>query len=114
MQRFRGLALSSVWKYAKIGRSRRRYWLTTLQIAGKDVHRYSIMLVGVQFVAREIHFYTRFEGTYLTRPSKFADQLGDTLVETYENLLGFLAKAYKYYSKRTIGTTLDLSFSSHC
>jgi hypothetical protein len=59
------------------------------------------MLLGMEFVAREIRFYTIFEAVYLTKPSEAADQLANTLVKTYSNLLKYLAQAYRYYSKHT-------------
>lgn len=60
------------------------------------------MLIGMEYVAREIHFYTLFEVVYLTRSSEARDQLANTLVETYAKLFGFLAEARDYYSEHTI------------
>jgi hypothetical protein len=60
------------------------------------------MLVGMEYVAREIHFYTIFEVVYLTRSSEARDQLADTLVKTYAKLFGFLAEARGYYGEHTI------------
>lgn len=69
----------------------------------------------MEFVAREIRFYTLFEAVYLKESSEAADQLASTLVQTYGNLLRYLAKAYRYYSKRTIGIIMLflLSFLSN-
>lgn len=60
------------------------------------------MLVGMEYVAREIHFYTLFEVVYLTRSSEARDQLASTLVKTYAKLFSFLAEARSYYSEHTI------------
>lgn len=60
------------------------------------------MLIGMEYVAREIHFYTLFEVVYLTRSSKARDRLANTLVKTYGKLLGFLAEARGYYGEHTI------------
>jgi hypothetical protein len=59
------------------------------------------MLVGMEFVSREIHFYTLFEVTYLTRSSEATELLASTLVNTYSKLLGFLATAKKYYEQHS-------------
>jgi hypothetical protein len=72
-------------------------------MAGKDVQRYGSMLIGIEVVTKEIKFYTLFEAIYLTKPLQSANQLADTLVESYENLLRFLAKACRYYSTGTLG-----------
>jgi hypothetical protein len=61
------------------------------------------MLLGMEFVAREIRFYTLFEAVYLKTPSEAAEQLADTLVKIYGSLLQYLASAYIYYRKHTIG-----------
>ncbi|KAH9204408.1 hypothetical protein DL95DRAFT_529272 [Leptodontidium sp. 2 PMI_412] len=71
-------------------------------IAGKDFKKYGAMLIGMEYVAREIHFYTLFEVVYLTRSSEARDQLANTLVGTYAKLFGFLAEARDYYSEHTI------------
>jgi ankyrin repeat protein len=60
------------------------------------------MLIGMESVAREIHFYTLFEVVYLTRSSEARDQLADILVKTYAKLFGFLAEAKGYYGEHTI------------
>lgn len=61
------------------------------------------MLLGMEFVTREIRFYTLFEAVYLKTRSEAVDQLANTLVQTYSSLLGYLASAYTYYRKHTIG-----------
>lgn len=78
-------------------------------MAGKDVQKYGSMLIGMEIVTKEIKFYTLFEAIYLTKPLQSANQLADTLVETYENLLRFLAKACKYYSTGTFGISHHVS-----
>jgi hypothetical protein len=77
------------------------------QIAGKDFEKYGSMLLGMEFVAREIRFYTLFEAVYLKTPSEAAEQLASTLVQTYGSLLRYLASAYTYYRKHTIGMNHD-------
>ena len=68
------------------------------------------MLIGIEVVTKEIKFYTLFEAIYLTKPLHSANQLADTLVETYENLLRFLAKACRYYSMGTLGISYPVSW----
>ncbi|KAH7074344.1 hypothetical protein BKA63DRAFT_312072 [Paraphoma chrysanthemicola] len=82
-----------------------------LEIAGKDFEKYGSMLLGMEFVAREIRFYTLFEAVYLKTPSEAAEQLADTLVRTYECLLQYLASAYTYYRKHTIARVMSAPFS---
>ena len=60
------------------------------------------MLIGMEYVAREIHFYTIFEVVYLTRSSEARNQLATTLVESYAKLFGFLAEARGYYGEHTL------------
>lgn len=86
--------------------SSRNVQLIRPKIAEKDFQRYGSMLLGIEFVAREIQFYTLFEKVYLKKPSEAANQLADTLVQTYGSLLQYLAKAYTYYSKHTLGIDL--------
>jgi hypothetical protein len=62
------------------------------------------MLIGMESVAREIHFYTLFEVVYLTRSSEARDQLADILVKTYAKLFRFLAEA-----KATTASTPSLA-----
>jgi hypothetical protein len=78
------------------------------QIAGKDFEKHGAMLEGLEFVSREIHFYTVFEAHYLNQSSEAADQLVDALVETYGILLGHLAKAARYYKETTFGKLSNL------
>ncbi|KAH7087293.1 hypothetical protein FB567DRAFT_591977 [Paraphoma chrysanthemicola] len=82
-----------------------------LEIAGKDFEKYGSMLLGMEFVAREIRFYTLFEAVYLKTPSEAAEQLADTLVKTYASLLQYLASAYTYYRKHTIARVMSAPFS---
>ncbi len=65
----------------------------------------------MEFVAREIRFYTLFEAVYLKTPSEAAEQLTSTLVQTYGSLLQYLASAYTYYRKHTIGMHHDVPLS---
>jgi len=55
------------------------------------------MAVGMEFVAREIHFYTIFETVYLKEQSPAADQLAASLVNTYALLLRHLVSSAKYF-----------------
>lgn len=55
-------------------------------------------------MAREIHFYTLFEAIYLQGQDKPSDLLASVLVETYEKLLGYLAKAKWYFGTRSLST----------
>jgi hypothetical protein len=73
-----------------------------LQIAGKDFEKHGAMLLGLDFVAREINFYTIFEVIYLKKPSKATKLLSQSLVETYAKLLTHLARAKRYYSDNTL------------
>jgi hypothetical protein len=59
------------------------------------------MLVGMEFVTREIHFYTIFEVVYLKKPSDVTEMLSQSLIKTYAKLLGYLANAKRYYSQST-------------
>jgi hypothetical protein len=60
------------------------------------------MLLGMEFVAREISFYTIFEVLYLKKPSDATEILSQSLIKTYAKLLGSLATAKEYYSDSTI------------
>jgi hypothetical protein len=60
------------------------------------------MLVGMEFVTREIHFYRIFEVVYLKRQSSAAEELSQTLVKTYAKLLAYLAKAKRFYTANAI------------
>jgi hypothetical protein len=75
--------------------------LTQSQVAGQDIQKYGAMLLGMEFVAREIRFYTIFETVYLNKPFEAVVELKSTLVRTYGTLLQYLAKAYRYYGKHT-------------
>lgn len=81
------------------------------KIAGKDIQKYGSMLLGMEFVAREIRFYTLFEAVYLKTPSEATEQLASVLVQTYSSLLRYLASAYTYYRKHTIGMNRDAPLS---
>jgi hypothetical protein len=59
------------------------------------------MLVGLEYVARVINFYTAFELVYLNKSSKTRDQLAASLLKTYTKLLGFLPEAKGYYGEHT-------------
>jgi len=59
------------------------------------------MLVGMDFVAREINFYTIFEVYYIKKPSDATEILSQSLIKTYAKLLGYLSHAKQYYSDRT-------------
>jgi hypothetical protein len=48
-------------------------------MAGRDLVKYGAMLVGMEFVTREIRFYTIFEVVYLKRQSDATEQLSSTL-----------------------------------
>jgi len=69
------------------------------------------MLLGMEFVAREIRFYTLFEAVYLKTPSEAAEQLASTLIQTYGSRLRYLASAYTYYRKYTIGMSHNVPLS---
>lgn len=45
------------------------------------------MALGIEFVAREIHFCTMFEAIYLQSQHPATELLSSILVETYENSL---------------------------
>jgi hypothetical protein len=60
------------------------------------------MLVGMDFVTREINFYTIFEVYYLKNPYDATEILSQSLIKTYAKLLGYLAKAKRYYSENPL------------
>jgi hypothetical protein len=50
------------------------------------------MLLGLDFVAREINFYTIFEVVYLKKPSEATELLSQSLVTTYAKLVLLINK----------------------
>ena len=80
--------------------------LIRLQFADRDLKEYGSMLVGMEFVAREIRFYTIFEVVYLKKPSEATEQLSNTLAKTYAKLLQYLANAMKYYKGNFLSTRI--------
>lgn len=81
------------------------------QMAGKDGKKYGAVLEGMEFVAREISYYSIFEGTYLYQStetteqlSKITDQLSAGLVEVYSKILELLVQVKKYFDQHTLST----------
>jgi hypothetical protein len=82
-----------------------------VEIAANDFKKCGSMLVGMEYVACDIHSYTLFEVVYLTKSSGARKQLAHTLVETYAKLLGFLAGARVYHDEHTLKRTFKAIFN---
>ena len=52
----------------------------------------------MEFVTREINFYTVFEVYYLKKSSDATEMLSKSLIKTYAKLLSYLARTKEYYS----------------
>jgi hypothetical protein len=87
-----------------------REYALTLQMTSKDLERYGRMALGIEFVVREIHFYTMFEVVYLQTQHPATELLSSTLVETYGKLLGYLAEATRYFTTRSLSTLSQLPY----
>jgi hypothetical protein len=74
------------------------------------------MLVGMEFVTREIHFYTIFEVAYSKKHSGASELLADELVKTYTRLLSFLVTAKKFYMEHSWSNNSSIlakSYANH-
>ena len=60
------------------------------------------MALGMEFLAREVHFYTIFELVYLKKQSAASEQLASILVKAYATLLSYLVSAAKYFDSNTL------------
>jgi hypothetical protein len=85
-------------------------------MAAGDINRYATMLLGMEFVTREMHFYTIFETVYMDKSSDAVDELRGNLVKAYEKMLGYLAKAMKFFSKssKSIQNNILALFFNDC
>jgi hypothetical protein len=90
--------------------------LTVVQAAGKDSKKHGAVLEGMEFAAREISYYSIFEGTYLSQSTKITDQvskitdlLSAELIRTYSKILELLVKAKRYFDHNTFSAEPRLS-----
>jgi hypothetical protein len=88
--------------------------LSYFQIATQNCKMYGSMLVGMEFVAREIHFYRIFEALYLKKQSVAADQLSSILVNAFSKLLKFLADATKFLKEDFFCTSGSFVVGKDC
>ena len=72
-----------------------------LQVVTNDVQKFGAIVEGVETVAHIITRYTIIEHLYLTRNTKFTDELNDAITRLYAEVLRFLSKACRYYSQST-------------
>ena len=72
-----------------------------LQVAVSEQQVYISMIDGSEHVSDVIARYAWIETLYLHASSKMRTQLQDAILKLYIGVLGFLAQARRYYSKRT-------------
>ena len=67
---------------------------------------YSSTVEGIELVSRLITQYATVETLYLKGSSEIETQLANSLVRLYASILVFLARAKKFFSRRTAGKHL--------
>ncbi|KAH9203929.1 hypothetical protein DL95DRAFT_471950 [Leptodontidium sp. 2 PMI_412] len=82
-----------------------------LSIAIKDSQKWGSVIAGMEFVTREISYYSIFEVIYLRRKFSATKQLSDALVQAYTKVLQFLSGARRYYDQNSLKRFLGTAFS---
>lgn len=71
------------------------------QVSVENVHQYSIIAEGVEYVTLALTRYKIVERLYLKGSNESTTPLWNSLTELYTCILRFLIKAQRYYDKST-------------
>ena len=71
------------------------------QVSVENVHQYSVIAEGVEYITLALTRYKIVERVYLTRSNESATPLKNELTELYTCILRFLIKAQRFYGKST-------------
>ncbi len=71
------------------------------------------MIEGIEVVSKIIARYAEVERLTLYGRSVLKTQLAGALVKLYRNVLRYLAKAKRYYSRTSLGSSSEVRFSFH-
>jgi hypothetical protein len=86
-----------------------RIKLNMSQLCGNDLAKYGRMALGIEFAAREMHFYKISEVVYMRKSFPGTDTMGNNLVDTYVVLLEYLVEAKRYFKTGTISMFICMS-----
>ncbi|KAL9636227.1 MAG: hypothetical protein Q9164_002953 [Protoblastenia rupestris] len=79
----------------------------------KDVQQYAAAMEGLERVVKLMTWSSIIEKLYHDSSSEEVEQLKLSLIETYESVLRYLVKAYRYFSKSTADRALSNVLSFH-
>ena len=71
------------------------------QVSVENVHQYSIIAEGVEYITLALTRYKIVERLYFRRSNESTTCLRNGLTELYNCILRFLIKAQRFYEKRT-------------
>ena len=69
------------------------------QVSVENVHQYSVIAEGVEYVVLALTRYKIVERLYLKRSNESTTRLRNELTELYTCILRFLIKAQRFYGK---------------
>ena len=71
------------------------------QVSVENVHQYSVIAEGVEYITLALTRYKIVERLFLKRSNESTTPLRNDLTELYTRILGFLIKAQRFYEKST-------------
>lgn len=87
----------------KLAKFKLSFTLKALKVVVNDIQTYGSMIEGIETVSNLITRYTMVERHYLREQSDLQQKLVEGITRVYAAILTYLAKARRYYDRRTGG-----------